>query len=569
MKKFLHYLVFVQHDYRDLSQSARARLLLPLFSTMAGLTLIYSLALGADLTLQTGLVTLGIIGWLGIALWLLQHGFLSTASVMITVLLWAIAAGSLISDGISMRPLLFLPFVLAYMGLAYGLRGTLLAILFTWLVLPLTGYLQSEGLLAAEASSRDALLQDALVGSLNLTLMALLLAGLARNLEQALFRASRIAIQTRATAEAGQAILRTLNLDELLTQSVDLIRDRFALYHVQIFIVDDARAYANLAASTGEIGQGLLAQGFQVSLSAHSIVSEVITTGELIYVNNMPTSTYRQPRLLAETQSEIAAPLLAGDEAFGVLDIHSLRTDAFSSEDIETMRVMANQLSQAIQNARLFEAQQRGLLQNRRLFLESETNLREIQRLNRKLTGQAWQDYVQERDQNQFSVQLNGQDMHLGVVDWTQPMRQAVTRQRLVIQKHDNDQILALPISIRGQPIGVIEVRLSGEHNQGEVLSILQAVAERVAFSLENARLFEQSQAIVEREQQINMITARLQGLTSIEDVLTAAIGSLGQALHAEQGTIRLFGLGDAAVDNPALVTSQSNNGHNTQDDSL
>lgn len=558
MKAFLRYLVVVQYDYRDIARLARARMLLPLFSMMAGLTLIYSLALGADITVQTGLVVLWIVGWLVAALWLLQRGFLSAASAMIALLLCATAAGSLLSEGVSLRALLFLPFVMAYMGLAYGLPGTLLAILVTWIALPLVAYMQSEGLLGVEAASRDELLQDALVGSLNLSLMALLLAGLAWHLEQALFRASRIAIQTRATAEAGQAISRTLNMDELLTRSVDLIRDRFALYHVQVFMVDDARAYANLAASTGEIGQGLLAQGFQVPLNAHSIISDVISTRELIYAKNM--SAYQQPRLLAETRSEIAVPLLLGEEAFGVLDIHSLRVDAFSNEDIETMRVMANQISQAVQNARLFEAQQRGLLQNRRLFLESETNLREIQRLNRQLTGQAWQDYVQERDPSLFSVQLNGQEMVLGAVDWTPAMRQATTRHRLVIQKHDNDYIFALPISIRGQPIGAIEVRLSGEQNQGEALSILQAVAERVAFSLENARLFEQSQAMVEREQQINMITARLQGLTSIEDVLTAAVGSLGQALHAEQGTIRLFGLEDTA-DKPALITSPNGDG--------
>jgi GAF domain-containing protein len=331
-------------------------------------------------------------------------------------------------------------------------------------------------------------------------------------------------------------------MDELLTRSVDLIRDRFALYHVQIFIVDEARVFANLAASTGDIGQGLLAQGFQVPLNTHTIISDVIAAKELIYVRNVAAVTYQHPKLLAQTRSEIAVPLLIGDDVFGVLDIHSLRMNAFSNDDIETMRVMANQISQAVQNARLFEAQQRGLLQNRRLFLESETNLREIQRLNRQLTGQAWQDYVLEWDQSQFSVQLNGQDIHLGTVEWTPPMRQAITRHRLVIQKQDNDQLLAIPISIRGQPIGAIEVRLSGDHNQSEVLSILQAVAERVAFSLENARLFEQSQAIVEREQQINMITARLQGLTSVEDVLTTAISSLAQALHAEQGSIRLVG---------------------------
>jgi uncharacterized protein YigA (DUF484 family) len=69
---------------------------------------------------------------------------------------------------------------------------------------------------------------------------------------------------------------------------------------------------------------------------------------------------------------------------------------------------------------------------------------------------------------------------------------------------------------------------------------VVQAVAERMAVNLENIRLFEQARVTVEREQQINQITARLQGLTSMDDVLATALDALGQALNAEQGTIRL-----------------------------
>ena len=48
--------------------------------------------------------------------------------------------------------------------------------------------------------------------------------------------------------------------------------------------------------------------------------------------------------------------------------------------------------------------QQQGLLQNRRLFLESEMHLGEIERLNRQLTGQSWQQYITEHDPNLFGI---------------------------------------------------------------------------------------------------------------------------------------------------------------------
>jgi GAF domain-containing protein len=149
-------------------------------------------------------------------------------------------------------------------------------------------------------------------------------------------------------------------------------------------------------------------------------------------------------------------------------------------------------------------------------------------------------------------------------------MQQAMSRQRMVSQNEDDEQVLAVPISIRGQPVGAIEVRLPPHQSQAEVRTIIQAVAERMAFSLENARLFDQARTAAEREQQLNQITARLQGLTSVEDVLATAISTLGQALGADRGLIRLVPL-DAIVspDTPPgdgpLATSGSN-GHLTQD---
>jgi GAF domain-containing protein len=130
--------------------------------------------------------------------------------------------------------------------------------------------------------------------------------------------------------------------------------------------------------------------------------------------------------------------------------------------------------------------------------------------------------------------------MQLSGTEWTQAMRQAVERRRMVSLEDGELRILAVPINVRGLPIGVVEVRLPHHESQSEARHILQAVTERMAFSLENARLFEQARLAVEREQQINQITARLQGLTSIEDVMTTAIGALGELLDAEEGAIRL-----------------------------
>src|SRR6185369_14459880 len=61
---------------------------------------------------------------------------------------------------------------------------------------------------------------------------------------------------------------------------------------------------------------------------------------------------------LPSTHSEMALPLLAGDQVLGVLDIQSIVSNAFQEEDIEVLATLADQVSIAIQNARSFEISQ-------------------------------------------------------------------------------------------------------------------------------------------------------------------------------------------------------------------
>ena len=77
-----------------------------------------------------------------------------------------------------------------------------------------------------------------------------------------LFRTvQRRAEQLAAIAEVGQAITAELDLDELLRKVVELIRERFSYYHVQLFLVEDDEHRAVFRASTGHDLNKLLAAG--------------------------------------------------------------------------------------------------------------------------------------------------------------------------------------------------------------------------------------------------------------------------------------------------------------------
>ena len=474
---------------------------------------------------------------------------------MLTLSLLLLASiSALIANGIAPVATLTLPVLLLFMGIAYRNVGIVSATVLNWALLMGIAYLQSEDSIAAPVDSFDTLFANAFASALILTLLAAIFGVFSANLENTLARTARIAAQTRATATVGQTFARILNMDELLTTAADLIRDRFAYYHVQIFMIGDSGEYADLVASTGEVGITLMAQGFRVPVGSRTVVGEVASHGTDVYVRDIQRSEYQHPEVLLNTRSELALPLNIGDTIIGVLDIQSARVHALTEEDIEAMRIVANQVSQAAQNARLFESQQRSLLQNRRLFLESETNLREIERLNRRLTAESWEDYMLERNVDQFSIRIQGETVENEVPTWTSTMKQAFERQRPVDQRRNGEHVLAVPITIRGQAIGAVEVKLDKHHNPGEARSVLQAITERMAVSLENARLFEQAHLAAEREQQINKVAAQLQGLTSVDDVMITVLNSLGNVLQADSGAIRLTGHNAP----PAISTPQS-----------
>jgi GAF domain-containing protein len=238
-------------------------------------------------------------------------------------------------------------------------------------------------------------------------------------------------------------------------------------------------------------------------------------------------------------ESELAVPLIAGDQIIGVLNMQSSRPNAFSQEDVDSLLIVANHVSIAIRNAQLFEEQRTALNENRRLFLEAEMSLREIQRLNQRLTGEAWQEYLRYRNAEGIGYSLVNNQLRQDL-SWTPVLLQAANEQRPVIISEGERQTVAVPVVLRNRPIGAIEVEVKASVRQLDALDMLQAVAQRLALSIDNARLFEQAQELAQQELEVNAISAKLQGITDIDEIIETTVGELGRVLGAEQAMVRL-----------------------------
>lgn len=163
--------------------------------------------------------------------------------------------------------------------------------------------------------------------------------------------------QLETSAEVGQSVGQILDLNILLPQVVDLIRDRFGYDHVQIFLMGDRNEYAELKASTGEAGRQLLAINHKLARGSDSVIGRVTSTGEpTIALDTADANVVHQPNAyLPLTRSEMALPLIVKNRVVGALDVQSNQPNAFSDEDIRALTTLSAQIAIAIDNANLYE----------------------------------------------------------------------------------------------------------------------------------------------------------------------------------------------------------------------
>jgi GAF domain-containing protein/HAMP domain-containing protein len=340
---------------------------------------------------------------------------------------------------------------------------------------------------------------------------------------------SRVALRTRdmnATQEISRFAATQRDVQSLMDQVVNLIVEQFSnIYHAQIFLVDSDRQWAVLKASTGEAGVILLARGHRLAVGSISLIGQVCEQGRVLVARETTTSrVHRRNEFLPDTHAELAIPLKVGDTTIGALDVQSQEADAFGEDEIGVLQTMADQIAVAIENARLYQ--------------ESVRRLEDIERGNRLATLNAWERYMHEQRAQQLS---SAAGITTGL-DMSDLRQQALARNQVAVGELTERETvpIAVPIQLRGQVLGAVEWELPAQDFDDNKLQLAQELANRLALSLDNARLFQESQRTTERERLVSSIAAKLTGQTDIEEILQTAVREVGQALRSPQVSIRL-----------------------------
>jgi GAF domain-containing protein len=349
--------------------------------------------------------------------------------------------------------------------------------------------------------------------------------------------------QMEAAAEIGKAVTSIRDLDQLLTQVTRLISERFGYYHAGIFLLDQAQKFAVLRAANSIGGQRMLERGHKLEVGEKGIVGYVTGSRRpMIALDVGKNAMYFNNPDLPETRSEMALPLVVGGELLGALDVQSIQGSAFDEEDIATLQLVADQVSIAIENARLFSETQAALETSRRAY--------------RELNREAWSEVIKTRptlgyriDDREIVQPVSG--------EWSSEMIEAGVNQQTV---QIEAETLAVPIKFQEHVTGVI--RLSKPETaqwSAEEKAFVEALADQIYLALESARLYQETQSRAERERLAGEIISKVRSSNNPQVILQTAVQELRQALQAKQAQVLMQSSPTGTDEHTEAV---NNNGH-------
>lgn len=157
-------------------------------------------------------------------------------------------------------------------------------------------------------------------------------------------------------SDVSLQIATQLDRAALLADVAERTAEAFDLYHVSIFLHDEATQSVSLRQGVGDIGQKMVNAGREYLLDAAGLVPEAARTLRPALSNNIVADpAHVLNPLLPQARAQLAMPMIHRGKLIGVLDLHARTTDRFSDDDIRIIRTLADQIAIAVRNSQLFE----------------------------------------------------------------------------------------------------------------------------------------------------------------------------------------------------------------------
>ena len=274
-----------------------------------------------------------------------------------------------------------------------------------------------------------------------------------------------------------------------------------------------------------------LAPGRRWRVEEAGVVGRAIRSRRLQWQPDIGPEEDREGPRLSGARSEVAVPLLAEARILGVLDVQSRSPAAFSESDVATLQAVADQLAVLIERLRRIEE-----VEEARYGWEAEAG---------PTPYALWESAFREEGQP-LGYRYRG--VTVEPVEATYPEAEAACKEgrpiSLVLPSEGDGRgeigALAVPIKFRDRVIGVVDLRFEGGAIPADVVALVEAVSDRLALALENARLLEETRQRAARERLRAEVSARVRATADVDAILRTAVRELSRALRASEGLIRL-----------------------------
>jgi GAF domain-containing protein len=339
-------------------------------------------------------------------------------------------------------------------------------------------------------------------------------------------RNERRAKQFEAIAQVARVIATIQDLDTLLPRITQVISQQFGFYHVGIFMWDENREFAVLMAANSEGGQRMLKRGHKLGIGQTGIVGFVAATGaSRVALDVGSDAVYFSNPDLPNTRSELALPLRVGNEVIGVLDVQSTEQNVFQEEDTEVLSTLADQVAIAIQNGHSYETTQQ--------------LLREAQKTSGVYLSDSWRILQSREEYTGYLMSENTLKPLNRPITSSQIDKVMASKESIV--ESGRTATLAVPIRLRDEVIGVIDIHTTEEHIwDPDEVDITQAVAERLSLALETSLLLQTTQRRAQIERATSEISGKISSSTQFDSILRTAAEELSRILGGSEVLVQI-----------------------------
>lgn len=376
-----------------------------------------------------------------------------------------------------------------------------------------------------------------------------------------LFQAEqRRAEQFRIIGELGSQMSSYLEMDEVLSQTVELIQRTFDYYHVGIGLVENGDVVYKFGAGSLVADPEFTFEPGRLKVGHEGISGQVAATGEAVLASNVYIDPHYTAMNHSETRSELTLPIRVRGQVIGILDLQSDRLNAFDDSDMVTLQSLASEAGIAIENARIFEAERRRNDQMQAINTMA-VNISSVLTLD-ELLPYATRLVYDTFDYHIVSIFLVDEDAQEAVIQASEgvpeggkpaepgfkvPFGQGIIgnaartgETRLVNDTSEDDDYyyegnwsnikseLSVPIKHGDEVVGILDLQSTRLDAFDETdVATIETLANQLAVAMENARLFDESRDLAVLEERNRM--AR-----EIHDTL--AQGFTGIVLQLEAG---------------------------------